>query len=909
VDDQVQAVSSKGNKVRSPEGLLITLISLTFGSCWLPMTAHCATLQVGPGKPFATPCAAIAAASSGDTIQIDSTGNYSGDVCQWSTNNLALIGVGVGRARIDAAGKNSQGKGIWVISGSNTTVENIEFTGASVVDLNGAGIRAEGANLTVRNCYFHDNQEGILSDGGPSTITIEFSEFFHNGAGDGFSHNLYIGNVSHLIFRYNYSHAAVIGHLLKSRAAQNDIYYNRLSDETSGTASYEIDLPNGGKSFIVGNLIEKGPNAQNSGLVSYQAEGPAPGNPDHELFVVGNTMVNDFGKGTFVVVDASVSVPAVIKDNIFQGAGSATNQSTSVQANNFSGDAKLLNPAAYDYHLMAGSPAIDAGLDPGQTAGLSLMPTFQYVHPSCAEGRSIVGLGLDIGALELNGGTGNPPPNAPPRCGSASLPAPQVGLTPNVLVFSSQTVNTSSPSQTITLANTGTAGLTLSGITLSGTNASDFNQTNTCGSTVSAGAACTINVTFVPTAAGIRTATVSIADNATGSPHVVGLSGTGLLAAPAATVNPVNLVFQSQTLGTTSATQQVTLTNSGNATLNISAVTPTGDFVQTNNCGTSLNAGGSCTISVSFTPIAGGPRTGTLTLIDDAATSPQKVALTGTGLAPAPGVSISPATLAFSGTLVGSASGTQIVTLTNTGKATLNISAISTSSDFSQTNNCSASLAPSAKCSINVSFKPASGGNRTGTLQIMDDVNGSPQAVNLSGVGMDFSLTPPSSSSTVHAGQSITVNVAVSPDGGFNLPISFACAGAPNGASCSVTPSSFTPNGISVGTVAIVIKTMRRSSALLIFQTMPFSFTIRLALGVLSIALFVLLLRSNRKRLILSFCAVVLLAVSASSCAGIANTNAPGSGGVGTPTGTYTFTISGTYGSLSHNSSFALTVN
>jgi hypothetical protein len=874
------------------------------------MTAHGATLQVGPGKPFATPCAAIAAASSGDTIEIDSTGNYSGDVCQWSTNNLSLIGMGASRAKVDAAGKNSQGKGIWVISGNNTTVENIEFTGASVVDLNGAGIRAEGANLTVRNCYFHDNQEGILSDGGPSTITIEFSEFFHNGAGDGFSHNLYIGNVSHFIFRYNYSHGAIIGHLLKSRAAQNDIFYNRLSDEINGTASYEIDLPNGGKSFIIGNLIEKGPNAQNSGLVSYQAEGPAPGNPDHELFVVGNTMVNDFGKGTFVVVDASVSLPAVIKDNIFQGAGSATNQSNSVQANNFSGDAKLLNPAAYDYHLMAGSPAIDAGADPGQTAGLSLMPTFQYVHPSCAEGRTIVGARLDIGALELNGGTGNPPPDAPSRCGSASLPAPQV--TPNALAFSAQTVNTASPSQTITLANTGTAGLILSGITLSGTNAGDFNQTNTCGSAVSVGAACTIYVTFVPTTAGVRTATVSIADNATGSPHFVGLSGTGVLTAPAATVTPVNLVFQSQTLGTTSAAQQVTFTNSGNATLNISTVTLTGDFVQANNCGASLSAGGGCAISISFTPIAGGPRTGTLTVIDDAATSPQKVALTGTGLAPAPAVSISPATLAFSGTLVGSASGAQLVTLTNTGKATLNISAISPTGDFSQTNNCSASLAPSAKCSISVTFKPASGGSRTGTLQIMDDVNGSPQAVNLSGVGMDFSLTPPSSSGTVHAGQSITVNVAVSPDGGFNLPISFACAGAPNGASCSVTPSSFTPNGVSVGTVAIVIKTLGPSSAPLIFQTMPFSFTIRLALGVLSIALLVLLLRSNRKRLILSFCAVVLLAVSASGCAGIANTSAarsPGSGGVGTPAGTYALTISGTYRSLIHSSSLALTVN
>jgi hypothetical protein len=373
-------------------------------------------LQVGPGKRYAAPCAAIAAASAGDTIQIDTTGNYAGDVCQWSTSNLTLIGVGTGRAVINAAGKNSQGKAIWVISGNNTTVENIEFTGAAVSDLNGAGIRAEGANLTIRNCYFHDNQEGILTDAGNSTILIEFSEFYHNGAGDGFSHNLYIGSITKFIFRYNYSHGAVVGHLLKSRAAENDIYYNRLSDETTGTASYDIDLPNGGLSYVVGNLVEKGRLAQNSALVSYQEEGAAAGNPNHELFVVNNTMVNDFEDGTFVVVDGSVSVPAIIKNNIFQGAGTITTQRSAVKANNFSGNANLVSATTYDYHLLAGSPAIDAGADPGTGAGVSLAPAYQYVHPACAEVRTTTGTAIDIGAYEFHGGNGVPPPNGPASC-------------------------------------------------------------------------------------------------------------------------------------------------------------------------------------------------------------------------------------------------------------------------------------------------------------------------------------------------------------------------------------------------------------------------------------------------------------------------------------------------------------
>jgi len=595
-------------------------------------SADAATLQVGPGKPFATPCAAIAVAAAGDRIEIDATGNYAGDVCQWSTSNLTIVGVGTGRVLINAAGNNSQGKGTWVISGNDTTVENIEFTGSTVPDMNGAGIRQEGNNLTVRNCYFHDNQNGILSGGGNSTILIEFSEFFRNGAGDGFSHNLYIGNVTKLIFRYNYSHGAVIGHLLKSRAAENDIYYNRLTDESTGTASYEVDLPNGGLSFIVGNLIEKGPLAQNSSLVANQEEGLAAGNPDHELFVVNNTMVNDLGNGTFVVVDPSVTVPAIIKNNIFQGAGSVTTQGTAVKANNFSGNAGLANPASFDYHLLAGSPAIDAGTDAGQGGGVSLTSVFQYVHPSCAEGRTTIGAAIDIGAYEFNGGNATPPPNAPPRCGAPAPPAPVVSLSANSLTFAEQILNTTSPSQSVTLTNTGNATLTISGIVLVGTNPGDFNQTTWCGTTLAAGANCSITVTFTPTASGSRSATVSVTDNAAGSPHSISLSGSGVLTGPAVALSPTSLTFSSLLVGSTSPSQAVTLTNTGGAALAITGVTVGGDFSQTNSCGTSLAAAASCTINVSFKPSAGGSRTGSLSISDNAVNSPQTASLSGTGM-------------------------------------------------------------------------------------------------------------------------------------------------------------------------------------------------------------------------------------------------------------------------------------
>lgn len=485
------------------------------------------TLQVGPGKQFATPCAAIAAASSGDTIQIDSSGNYNGDVCQWSTDNLTLIGVGGGRAVINAAGNNSEGKGNWVISGNNNTVENIEFTGATVPDDNGAGIRAEGNNLTIRNCYFHDNQEGILTDAGPSTILIEYTEFARNGFGDGFTHNVYVGNITKLIFRYNYSHDSIVGHLLKSRAAENDIYYNLLADGPTGTGSYEIDLPNGGLSYVIGNLIEQGPMTQNDAILSYQEEGANAGNPSHQLFVINNTFVNDFTNGTFIVVDGSVTIPAVIENNIFQGPGTLTDQASAVLTTNFSGNAKLVDPANFNYHLQSGSPAIDKGTTPGPNGSVSLVPVFQYVNNLCAEQRSIAGAAIDIGAYEFNGGNGVPPPNAPAGCGSNAPPAPSAVFSPTSLSFGNQVENTASSQQPAKLSNGGTASLSISSITITGADPGDFSQTNNCGASVAAGSFCTINVTFKPGVTGPLTASISVADNAAGSPQTLGLTGTG----------------------------------------------------------------------------------------------------------------------------------------------------------------------------------------------------------------------------------------------------------------------------------------------------------------------------------------------------------------------------------------------
>jgi hypothetical protein len=375
-------------------------------SAWLIVAAaSAATLQVGPGKQFATPCAALAVAANGDTIQIDPV-LYSGDVCAFSQSNLTIQGVN-GRPHIDANKKSAQDKGIWVPSGSNVTIENIEFSGATSTSKNGAGIRASGVNWTVRNCYFHDNQDGILeSNIAGSNILIEYSEFAHNGYRDGMSHNLYIGHAASLTFQFNYSHDSIVGHLLKTRAATNYILYNRLTDE-SGTGSYEIDIPNGGTSYVIGNLIEQGVNSQNSTILSYLEEGINSLNPGMDVYVVNNSFVNDLTTGTFVVLGTADTVPAVIKNNIFVGPGTLTNQTGAVLANNFSGNPLFVNQAGYDYHLTAGSPAIDAGTNPGSANGYSLTPVYEYVHPACGEGRITTGAAIDTGAYEY-GGAGSP---------------------------------------------------------------------------------------------------------------------------------------------------------------------------------------------------------------------------------------------------------------------------------------------------------------------------------------------------------------------------------------------------------------------------------------------------------------------------------------------------------------------
>nr|HEX4317133.1 hypothetical protein [Kofleriaceae bacterium] len=378
-----------------------------------PTIARADTLSVGPGQTYATPCAAIAVANAGDRIEVDAAGSYDGDTCEWSTDNLTVVGVN-GRAHIDLTGVPPAGdKGIFTIDAPTATVQSFELSGAAISAAdgnNGAGIRHGGTNLTVVDCYFHDNQDGILGSpptGGTGSVTIEASEFANNGAGDGYSHNMYLGDYAAVTVTGSYSHGAIAGHLVKSRGYVNSILYNRITDETGTTASYEIDLPNGGTSYIIGNFIEQSAATGNPTIVNSGEEGAT--NPDQHVFVVNNTFVNDLGTGTFVSL--ATGTTALIENNIFHGGGTVTSLAGATQTTNWSdaqGDPMLADAATYDYALAAGSPCIDAGTLPGVGLGSqSLVPAQEYVHPMMLEGRVVAGAAIDIGADEVGGGSGS----------------------------------------------------------------------------------------------------------------------------------------------------------------------------------------------------------------------------------------------------------------------------------------------------------------------------------------------------------------------------------------------------------------------------------------------------------------------------------------------------------------------
>lgn len=312
-----------------------------------------------------------------------------------------------------------------------------------------------------------------------------------------------------------------------------------------------------------------------------------------------------------------------------------------------------------------------------------------------------------------------------------------ITISPLSLSFGNQTTGTTSGAQTILVTSSGTATLTLTSIVKGGTDSTQFGLTNPCPATLAPNASCTLSVVFSPTTIGAKNATLTFTDNANDSPQVVNITGTGTTpAAAGASLSTTALTFTSRNVGTSSAAQNVIITNNGTASLVFTSVGTSGDYSQTNNC-TTVAVNGTCTVAVTFTPTAIGTRSGVLTLTDNAASSPQTVTLSGVGLG-ASG-SASPTTLTFGNQGVGTQSVAQNVTLSNNGNAAM-VPSFGVTGDFSQTNNCS-SIPAGTNCNIAVSYQPTVTGNENGTITITSNALNSPQTISMTGTGVQASLS------------------------------------------------------------------------------------------------------------------------------------------------------------------------
>lgn len=392
---------------------MLRLPLFTLLLCFILPTSQASTWYVGPNRTY-TYCSQIAGqVQNGDTILIDAATYVNDPQVIWNKSDLFIAGIG-GRPRLEAgsiiANDMSNGKGIFVISGANVHVHNIEFARAVVQDNNGAGIRQEGANLWVSNCRFDSNEMGILGGNiANCKTTVEYCEFVNNGSifNPGYQHNIYINHIDTLVFRFNYSHDAIAeGHELKSRASYNFILYNRIANE-SGDDSRTIDLPNGGTSVIVGNVIEQGPNSANSNILGYGLEG-LTNNAPHHLFCCNNTFINKKSNGSFIQVANGMDT-LFVKNNIFAGpkpsgllVGTPTVLDSSNNAiNNDLSVFGLVDVDGYDYHLLSDAPVIDKGvLLTGSILGHPLQPFVEYKDTCSFVSRDVSGT-TDIGAYEF----------------------------------------------------------------------------------------------------------------------------------------------------------------------------------------------------------------------------------------------------------------------------------------------------------------------------------------------------------------------------------------------------------------------------------------------------------------------------------------------------------------------------
>lgn len=346
----------------------------------LPFVAHAGpVMRVGPGRAIRSLAAAARQARDGTLIEVDA-GEYVADAAAWPQHELTLRAVG-GRVTLIAAGAHVQGKGLFVTTGRRQRIEGFDFIGAVVPDRNGAGIRLEAGSLTLVDCSFRDNENGVLT---ASDERIELDiidcDFGTIQPREGKTHNLYVGAIGRLAVSGSYFHHGLRGHLLKSRAALNHILYNRLTDEIGGRASYELEFPNGGVAVVMGNLIAQSSTTENARMISFGAEGATW--EKQALYLVNNTLVDQLPSGGIWLRVTPPQTDVVVANNLLVGTPKLATEGHWVRRANFTaGWEEFVRAAREDFRLKPDSALRGKAQDAGEGGGMTLAPTREYRHP------------------------------------------------------------------------------------------------------------------------------------------------------------------------------------------------------------------------------------------------------------------------------------------------------------------------------------------------------------------------------------------------------------------------------------------------------------------------------------------------------------------------------------------------
>jgi hypothetical protein len=513
--------------------------------------------------------------------------------------------------------------------------------------------------------------------------------------------------------------------------------------------------------------------------------------------------------------------------------------------------------------------------------------------------------------------------------GGTGVSPPTDVLNPTSLSFPPTPEGQLSSAQTVTITNSG--GLLLTSISISAS--AQFQESNTCGTKLAAGAVCIISAIFAPTQTGTVSGTLTIGDILRSQPQTVSLSGTGL-GAPALNVNPTSLTFTNQQPGVPSTPQTVTVSNTGgspmaNVGFSIVGAAASSYSIAATTCGALLASGSSCAVQIVFTPSATGAIAATLAVSSSTfGVAPASVPLNGSGIL-ASGLATNPAQIVFPVVAAGQSSTAQPVTVTNSSGYAISTVSLAAAAPFSVTQNtCTGGLAAGANCTASVVFQPSAGGSATGALTVTSSTVATPATVPLSGTGFDFavSITGPVSQ-TVASGQQASFTMIVAPVGSGGT-FAFSCGTLPTNALCLFNPATQTLNAGVQGNVLVEISTGNGSAARLEKPNLAkpnlvgpnfatpnsggpaFPRALPLACGLLLVSVAVF----KRRKLFLLVVLAAILATGVSSCTSSGGgTGGGGSGGNGggskTPPGTYTIPVSVTSMGITHSLNVTLTVD